>query len=156
VLKGLPLVGNATVGLLCAATLLYGALAAGRVTAAVGWATTMTFLFVFAQEVFYTVEDEDGDRRSSVATTATRLGTARALRAFEGLAALFVAATLGPWLAGVATDRYLYAVVPCTIAPTLAVVWLLRRPLTASTIDRASRLTRVVWFSSVVSVALLR
>jgi len=75
---------------------------------------------------------------------------------FKVLAALFVVVTLAPWLRGVAADRYLYAVVPCTILPTLGVVVLLCRPLTAATIDRASRLTRVVWFSSVVPVALLR
>jgi geranylgeranylglycerol-phosphate geranylgeranyltransferase len=155
-LKNIPLLGNATVGLLCGATLLYGAWAAGGLTPAVAWAGAMTAVFVFAQEVFYTVEDEHGDRLTGVDTTATRLGTGTAVRIFNLLAALFVVVALAPWLHGVAPDRYLYAVLPCTVLPTMAAIGLLRRPRTTALIDRVSRLTRLIWFTSVVSVALLR
>ncbi len=155
-LKNVPLVGNGTVALLCAAILVYGGLAAGPLTPAVLAATAMTFLFVFAQEVFYTVEDEEGDRQSAVSTTATRLGTTVTLRIFKILALLFIAASLAPWLADVAPDRYLYAIVPCTIAPTLGVVALLSVRLTKGTIGFSSWLTRVIWFSSVVAIILLK
>ena len=95
VLKEIPLVGNLSVGVLCGAILVYGALAAGSVTLAVALSCAMTCLFVFAQEIFYTVEDAPGDYASGVRTTATAFGVAmrfaiqgarRALHRRRGLA----------------------------------------------------------------------
>jgi geranylgeranylglycerol-phosphate geranylgeranyltransferase len=156
VLKEIPLVGNASVGLLCGAILVFGALAAGGVTPAVVVSCTLTGLFVFAQEVFYTVEDEPGDRASGVHTAATTFGTTNALRIFKVLAVLFVAVAVSPWFLGLAPDRYLYAVVVCTVAPTIVVLVLLNGRPGARTIDRASRLTRFTWLSSIVTLLLLK
>jgi geranylgeranylglycerol-phosphate geranylgeranyltransferase len=156
VLKEIPLVGNASVGLLCGAILLYGALAAGAVTPEVVAACVLTGLFVFAQEIFYTVEDEPGDRASGVRTAATAFGRANALILFKLLALLFVAVSVSPWLLGVAPDYYLYAVLVCTVAPTLGVIVLLEGTPREETIRRASSLTRLVWLSSIVTLLVLK
>lgn len=156
-LKNVPLVGNATVGALCAAILAYGGYAAAAtMSAAVVAATAMTFLFVFAQEVFYTVEDEDGDRRSRIATTATRWGVPTTLAIFKGLALVFMGAALAPWFTGHASDAYLVAIVVLTIVPTMGVVVLVSGQVSASTVALASRLTRLIWYTSMLAIVLLR
>ncbi len=155
-LKEIPLLGNASVGVLCGAILVYGGLAAGGLTPAVVVSCVMTGLFVFAQEIFYTVEDEPGDRATGVRTAATTFGTANSLRIFKALTVLFVGAAVSPWFLGLAPTRYLYAVIVCTIAPTIGVVVLLNGSPGERTIRRASRLTRVVWLSSIVTLALLK
>lgn len=155
-LKEIPLVGNAAVGVLCGAILLYGGLAAGKLTPAVVVACVMTGLFVFAQEVFYTVEDEPGDRASGVRTAATTFGTMTSLRIFKILVVLFIFAAVSPWFLGLASQWYLYAVLVFTIAPTVGVVVLLNGSPGEHTIQRASRLTRVIWLSSIMTVVLLK
>jgi geranylgeranylglycerol-phosphate geranylgeranyltransferase len=156
VLKEIPLVGNLSVGVLCGAILVFGALAAGSVTLAVALSCAMTGLFVFAQEIFYTVEDAPGDRASGVRTTATTFGVGNALRVFKALAVLFIVVVVSPWFLGLVSNGYLYVVTICTILPTVVVVVLLSGTPTEATIARASRLTRVVWLSSIATVALLR
>jgi geranylgeranylglycerol-phosphate geranylgeranyltransferase len=156
VLKEIPLLGNASVGMLCGAILVFGALAAGGVTPPVVVSSTLTGLFVFAQEIFYTVEDEPGDRASGVRTVATTFGATNALRIFKVLAVLFVAVAVWPWFLGLAPDRYLYAVIVCTTSPMIGVLVLLNGSLEARTIDRASQLTRFIWLSSIVTLVLLK
>jgi geranylgeranylglycerol-phosphate geranylgeranyltransferase len=156
-LKEIPLVGNASVGLLTGAILVYGGLAAGAITPAVAVACAMAGLFIFAQEIFYTVEDEAGDRAGGVRTTATSFGRRVALRMFRALALLFVIVAILPWYLGLASAYYLYAVIVLTIAPTVGLVVLLSAAtVTDRTIAVASRLSRVVWWSSVPAMALLK
>jgi geranylgeranylglycerol-phosphate geranylgeranyltransferase len=156
VLKEIPLVGNAAVGALCGAILVYGGLAAGAMTPAVIVACVMTGLFVFAQEIFYTVEDEPGDRLSNVRTAATSFGRGPALAIFRLLAFVFVAVAIAPWFLGLVPIHYLYIVMICTVAPTLSVIALLGSAPTEQTIRRASTLTRLVWLSSIVTVLALK
>lgn len=156
VLKEIPLLGNASVGLLSGAILVYGGLAAGAVTPAVVVACVMTGLYVFAQEILYTVEDELGDRAGGVRTTATTFGQTVALRLFKVLAGLFVIVAVLPWYLGLVSNLYLYVVIICTVAPTLGVIAILSANVSEQTIARASRLSRVVWLSSVPTVALLK
>jgi geranylgeranylglycerol-phosphate geranylgeranyltransferase len=155
-LKEIPLVGNASVGLLCGAILVFGGLAAGALTPAVAVAGVMTGLFVFAQEIFYTVEDEPGDRSSDVRTTATWFGRGHALTIFKLLALVFVSVAIAPSVLGLAPSHYLYVVLVCTVAPTVGVIVLLGGEPSEATIRRASQLTRLVWLSSIVTILVLK
>jgi geranylgeranylglycerol-phosphate geranylgeranyltransferase len=155
-LKETLLLGNATVAFLEGTIPFYGGLAAGRLTPAVWAASLLTFLYTFAQEILYTVEDEKGDRCAGLRTTATRLGMTDTVRLFQVCAIIFVAAALAPWVLGLAPDRYLYAIVPCSILPILRVMFLLGLKPTDRTIHLAVYGTWYVWFSSLLPIVLLR
>jgi geranylgeranylglycerol-phosphate geranylgeranyltransferase len=156
VLKNTILLGNSTVAFLDATIVIYGGLAVGKLTSAVWIASLLTFLYVFAQEVLYAVEDEEGDRKAGLHTIANRLGVVGALRLFQALACIFMMAALLPWLLGLVPARYLCAVVPCTILPVLSIVILLGLRITASTMRLAVYGTWWVWFSSLLPIILLR
>ena len=156
-LKGIPFAGHGSVGLLCGSILIYGGLAAGALTAA-GWAAaTMTFLYVFAQEVLFAIDEEAGDRASQVATTVTRLGRANGVRLYLLLTGALVLVSLWPWAAGFATDRYLVALIPLTVVPTIGMAWAVSRGFDSNnTVETCAWCSRFVWYSSIVCILLLR
>jgi 4-hydroxybenzoate polyprenyltransferase len=154
--KNTLLLGNASVAVVVAAVLPYGALAAGAITPAVWIAALLTGLYVLAQEALFTLEDEATDRAAGLATTATRLGAPRAVRWVRALFAAFAVAALLPWWLGVASDRYALAVAALTVAPTLALIWQLRGPLRPLAVAGAARTSRYVWLTSFVPLVLLR
>lgn len=155
-LKTTVLLGNATVALLGASVPFFGALAIAVPTPAVWIAGSLTFLYLLAQEVLYTLEDVKGDRCAGLCTTATWLGEIPTLRLYQALALVFVAASPLPWIIGVASDRYLYALLPCTVLPTLAVVIALAVRFTDSVMRLAVNGVWCVWFSSLLPIVLLR
>lgn len=155
-LKDTLLLGNGAMALLVSTIPIFGALAAGTVTPAVLAAAAMTFPYIFAQEVLYNVEDERDDRQAGLRTTATRLGVARALRLFRVLAGIFIVLAILPWVLGIARDGYLYAVLFCSVVPTLAVIGLLSLRSTADAISLAVNVTRLTWLSSFIPLVLLR
>ena len=155
-LKNTLVLGNGAMALLVSAIPIFGALAAGTVTPAVLAAASMTFPYIFAQEVLYNIEDEPADREARLRTTATRLGIARALALFRTCAAIFIALALLPWLLGIARDRYLYSALLCSIVPTLAVIGLLTLPRGEHAIRLAVNVTRLIWLSSFIPLVLLR
>ena len=155
-LKSTLLVGNATVALLVAAVLVFGAEVAGGPTPAVWIAAVMTASYIVAQEALFTLEDEAVDRAAGLTTTATLLGTARAARLVRALLLLFVAVALAPWLAGAAGADYAVALAAVTLAPTACLWWWLRAPVQMSRISHAVRLSRLVWLTSFLPLALLK
>jgi geranylgeranylglycerol-phosphate geranylgeranyltransferase len=155
-LKSTLLLGNAAMAVLVAAIPVFGALAAGQVTGVVLATASMMFPFVFAQEVLYNVEDEQQDRDAGLRTTATQLGRSRALLVFKMLAATFVVFAILPWVRGIGSDAYLYAILPCSVAPTLAVIVLLSLCETEPAIRWSANATRLVWLSSVLPLILLK
>ncbi len=155
-LKGVLFLGHGSVGLLCGSILVYGGLAAGSVTLAGLIAAVMTFLYVFAQEVLFAVMEEEEDRATNVQTTVTQIGRVNGLRLFAGLAALFAVVSVWPLAAGSAPKFYPVALIPLTILPTIGMAWALMRRPTNGTVAACSSLSRVVWYSSVASIMLLR
>ena len=155
-LKDTLLLGNGAMALLVSTIPIFGAFAAGTLTPGVLAAASMTFPYIFAQEVLYNVEDERADRQAGLRTTATRLGVARALRLFRVLAGIFIVLAIFPWVLGIARDGYLYAVLFCSVVPTLAVIgWLTLRG-TEEAISLAVNVTRLTWLPSFIPLVLLR
>ena len=156
-LKSTPLVGNAVIALLDASVVIYGSMAAGNVTAAAWVASLLFFLHVFAHEVLYTVRDQSGDVLAGIDTTATRLGSKASINVFRALALAFMLCAVGvPWLTGIASDTYLFAIVLCSILPTLLALIFLIGNVTARRVLWSLWIMKATWFFSLVPVALLK
>ena len=108
-LKNTLLLGNAAVGLLVGAVIVFGAAMAGGVTTAALAAAAMACCYITAQEVLFNLEDEADDRAAGLRTTATRLGVPRAAVLLRALLVVFIAVAMVPcaWLA--ASPRYALA-----------------------------------------------
>jgi geranylgeranylglycerol-phosphate geranylgeranyltransferase len=155
-LKSTVLLGNGTVGLLSASTVIYGGLAAGNLTPQVTVAGVLVFLFVFAREILKTIADRRGDVLAGVRTVATRFGTPASLRLFQSLAIVFVVAALAPWFLHLSGDRYLVAMVAGSVLPTVVIAILLGLRLTEGTIHLSLRVTKFLWFSSLFAMVMLK
>jgi geranylgeranylglycerol-phosphate geranylgeranyltransferase len=155
-LKGTLLLGNAAVALLVAAALVYGALTAGPVSAAAWMAAVIAFPYVLAQEALFNLEDEEQDRVAGLQTTATRLGAERAAELVRAFLMAFMVIALAPWVLGLASARYLAAVLVLLVFPTAVLIYLLRRPLSRVAVAQAAKLTRLAWVTSFLPLALLK
>jgi geranylgeranylglycerol-phosphate geranylgeranyltransferase len=155
-LKSTLLLGNASVALLVSAVLVFGALVAGTTTPAVWQAAGITFCYIVAQEALFTLDDEEEDRAAGLHTTATVLGTESAGRLVRALLLLFIAVAPLPWARGQAGAAYIVALAALSLAPA-AVLWCwLCAPIDRARVARAVRLSRLVWLTSFLPLALLR
>lgn len=154
--KSTVLLGNALVGALSATALLFGGVVGGGVTTRVAFGGLVVFLFIFAREILKTIADHDGDAAAGVNTIATRFGTQPALRVFGGVTILFVIAALAPSIARPAPQTYLWMMLGLAVLPTLAVLsWLYVRP-TPTTLHASLRTLKIVLFSGLAAVSMLR
>ena len=155
-LKSTLLLGNATVALLVAGVLVFGALVAGRVMPAVLVAAAIAFSYIVAQEVLFNLEDLDEDGAAGLRTTATRLGRGRTAHLVRVLLLVFVAVALAPWLAGTAPASYAAALMVLSLSPA-ALLWCwLRPPADSGAVARAARWSRVLWLTSFLPLGLLK
>lgn len=155
-LKGTVLVGNLTVALLIGSIPIYGGIASGNVSDKLIVAALMVFLFSLAQEILCTLEDVDGDRGAGLRTTATYFGHSTSLRLYQFVAVIFVVVSLLPWHLGLVTRDFLYAVIVCTVVPTLVAALSLGPEATAHRLRLSADTMRVVWWTSVIPFVLLR
>jgi len=155
-LKSTLLLGNASVALLVAAVLVFGAVVAGSPRPTVWIAAAVTASYVVAQEALFTLEDEAGDRAAGLTTTATLLGTERTARLVRALLLLFAAIGLTPWMTGAAGGDYAAALTAVALVPTALLWWWLRAPVQRQRVSRAVRLSRLVWVTSFLPLALLK
>ena len=155
-LKGTVLLGNLCVALLVAGVLVFGAVVAGGTTPSVWIAAAITFNFIAAQEVLFTLEDEDVDRAAGLTTTATLLGTTRTAWLVRALLAVFAVVGLVPWLTGIASRTYAAAFAALSIGPAALLYWWLRNPLSPARIARAVRWSRLLWVTGFVPLSLLK
>jgi len=154
-LKGTLLLGNVAVAVLVAATVFYGALAAGALNVKVGIACALIFVFSVAQEVLFNLLDEEGDRRAGVGTTAARLGPARTLMLYRALMLLFCAIAVATTLLDRVSITYAVLIVSFMVVPTLALLVMLRTPITVLKLRRAITFTRAVWLCGAVPLVVL-
>jgi geranylgeranylglycerol-phosphate geranylgeranyltransferase len=156
-LKSTLLVGNLSVAIVVAMVLIFGAVVASGGTPATVWtAAAVTSSYILAQEVLFTLEDETEDRAAGLTTTATILGPARTGWLVRALLLLFGAVALAPWFAGPAGIGYLTTLAALVLLP-IAVVWVrLRAPLQARHVAQSVVLSRAVWVTSFVPLALLK
>jgi geranylgeranylglycerol-phosphate geranylgeranyltransferase len=155
-LKRTLLLGNLAMAALDATIIVYGALAVGRLPAAVWIVSWLMFVYIVAQEIMYTVDDQVGDALGAERTTANRLGRAGALRLAQALMVVFVTSAVLPWFVGLASDPYLYAILVCTVAPTVGVIIAARPSASERIVSIAVRVMKAVWLTSLVPVFLLR
>lgn len=155
-LKSSLLLGNATVALLVAAVLLFGALAAGEITPAVVAAAAMVFPYILGQEALFNVEDEEQDREAGLRTTATILGLERGAWLVRIILWSFIVIALAPWVVGHGTLSYLVALTVLVLAPTVLILHFIRRPVSREGIVHAAKWSRLVWVTSFLPLAMLR
>jgi 4-hydroxybenzoate polyprenyltransferase len=154
--KGIVLVGNATIAILDASIVVYGNLAVGVPTRVAWIVCLLTFSYVLAQEILYTVRDCEGDLRGGLRTVATCFGTVVAIRLFSFFTMGFIAIALLIWLLGLAPDRYLYAVVPCCVLPLFGIVCFLKRNVTIRKVRLSLLMINIVWVLSLFPAILLK
>jgi geranylgeranylglycerol-phosphate geranylgeranyltransferase len=155
-LKNTVLWGNATVGLVSASPLFFASVVAGTGSIAVWIAFGLVFLFVFAREILKTIADELADRKAGLHTVATQWGTTRAFRAFYATSAVFLIATLAavPWAGN--PMGYFIAMMVLVVVPMAVVLVLLGRRGGEALVQRSLRITKVLWFSGLFAMILLR
>ncbi len=154
--KGRVLIGNTTIAFLDASIVVYGNLAVGVPTRAAWIVCLLTFSYVLAQEILYTVRDREGDLRGGLRTVATCFGTAVAIRLFSFCIMGFIAIALLVWFLGLAPDRYLYALVPCCVLPLVGIVSFLKKSGTIRTVRLSLRMINIVWVLSLLPAILLK
>lgn len=154
-LKNTVLVGNVTMALLDASMILFGALATGPFTPAIGWGTAMVGCFFLGYELLKTAEDAEGDGQGRLTTLATRHGVPLTIHAFRAVALVFGVVALAPWLLGHASTRYALAIVGCCVVPVLLIAALVVRHSTPS-ISKSLALMRLIWLTSWIPILLLR
>lgn len=155
-LKNTVLWGNACVALLVAAVPPFGALLVGTMPAAVWIAAGICFAYILAQEALFTLEDEAADRAAGLRTTATVLGVEAAARLVRGLLAVFFVVALAPWALGLAPALYPVVLAAVSLAPAVVLIAWLRSPPDRMRVARAARLSRWIWLTSFLPLALLR
>jgi geranylgeranylglycerol-phosphate geranylgeranyltransferase len=155
-LKSTVLLGNAVIGLLNGSIVVYGALAAGHVALTVWLVALLVFMGTLAQEILYTVRDREGDARAGITTISTRYGEQVAVRAFQIAAFCFVGAAVLVWIAGVASPRYIFALLPCTMLPMAFDVVLLGQRRTKRRVLLALRVINLVWVTSLIPILFFR
>lgn len=155
-LKSTVVLGNLCVALLVAGVLVFGAVVAGKTTPAVWIAAAITFSFIAAQEILFTLEDEDIDRAAGLTTTATLLGTTRTARLVRALLAVFAVVGLVPWLVGITSSTYAAAFAALSLGPAALLFWWLRIPPSPVRIARAARWSRLLWVTGFVPLSLLK
>jgi 4-hydroxybenzoate polyprenyltransferase len=109
-----------------------------------------------AQEVFYTVEDLNGDSVAGLRTTATVLGAKRTVLLYQLLAGIFAIAAILPWVLDLTTPVYLGAVLLCAVAPLLGAATLLAIRVSAFTIRVSVYTIWIGWYLSVLPILLLK
>ena len=155
-LKRTLLLGNVVVALLVGAVVVFGAVTAGGATPSAFAAAGITVCYFTAQEVLFNLEDEAQDGAAGLRTTATRLGPLRTARLLRGLLWLFMVTALVPVALDPTRVAYLLALVVCTLAPVALMLAVLRAPLAPVALVRAASLSRIVWLTSFVPLALLK
>lgn len=155
-LKNTVLVGNGAIALLDASIIIFGSLAANKMTFAAWLATILIFLYVFAQEILLSIVDRPGDSVVGLRTTATSLGISGALLFFRVFAFLFIVVAILPWSLGLGSDLYLGAVIVCSMIPVVGVVILLSLNLTDDTTRLSLRIIKLARMFGIFPILLLK
>ncbi len=155
-LKNTVLLGNAVVALSNASIVVYGSLAVNKLIPAIWIISLLTFLYSIAQEILFAVGDREGDALAGKCTTATYLGTTHALYLFQFFAFNFIIVAIAVWFLGLAPDRFLYAMVPCSILPLLGIMILLSRKAANNHVYLAIRVIKFVRLFSLLPGVLLK
>jgi geranylgeranylglycerol-phosphate geranylgeranyltransferase len=148
-------IGVATIGVLFGSTVLFGALAAGGLTAAAWVGASEVGLVIAGREIVKSIPDEVGDRATGVDSVAIRFGWRRATQAFvlANIAALAVAAAAAA--GGVAPVIHAVALGLGVTVPAIVAGLGMLRTGPAERCARVLAITCWCWLTGLASVALL-
>jgi geranylgeranylglycerol-phosphate geranylgeranyltransferase len=151
-LKSTVLMGNATVAIISALSVVFGGIAAGNVRPTLILAVIVA-VAILGREVLKTLADYDGDLQERVRTVATTWGRRRARIVFYLLAALTGWIMLLPYLLDVYDDIYAY-IVAFGVYPILVYALVkVSRHSSGRQLERISQLMKMdfmIWFVAVI------
>ncbi|MGW0802553.1 UbiA family prenyltransferase [Nonomuraea sp. NPDC002799] len=148
-LKNTVLLGNATIALLFAYCLVFGASVAAGADGRIWVMAALMFVFGFAYLVLLAVRDHAADTHAGITTVATYFGERPAIRVFQCLAMACVLLLLLPPVFGWDPARYLAFMTPAAIAPVCISAIAAGR----QGISLAILLMRMVWFPGLAVLA---
>lgn len=146
-LKAMPLVGNLCVSWVAASAFLFGALFAG-INTTVLLLFSMAFLANTGREIAKTIEDVPGDKKAGLRTLPIVLG-----KKFSAAVSIFfvvfaVMLTPLPWLMGLSSINYLYAVLVADIIFALSCWTMLLN------VRKGQTLMKIAMFVGIISFVL--
>ncbi len=151
-LKSTVLLGNATVAVISALSVVFGGIAAGNV-----WPTLLLAVIVavaiLGREVLKTLADYEGDMKERVRTISTAWGRRPARIVFYLLAALTGWVMLLPYLLDVYRDVYAYTVAFGVYPVLLYALIRVSRSSSGRQLERVSQMmkgTFLIWFVAVI------
>ena len=151
-LKSTVLMGNATVAVISALSVVFGGIAAGNVRPTLMLAVIVA-VAILGREVLKTLADYEGDLRHRVRTIATTWGRRRARIVFYLLAAATGWIMLLPYLLDVYDDIYAY-IVAFGVYPILVYALVrVTRYSSGRQLERISQLMKMdfmIWFVAVI------
>lgn len=154
--KRTVLIGHLVVAVLNSSIVIFGAMVMQTFNQALLSAAVGIFIYTFAHEILYAVEDREGDLQGGVRTLATQfsLRTSLTLFSIAGLILAFFA--LLPWWIGGASLWYgAAALICCTIPISVSVFHLMRDPL-PEVIMRSRRTLIMVRYLGLIPLLLLQ
>jgi geranylgeranylglycerol-phosphate geranylgeranyltransferase len=157
-LKDTVLIGNLVVALVCAGTLLFGAVVSGGVSLGSCVAAGSVLLFVVGYEIVKTLQDREADSEAGLRTLATVFEPGVSVAAYTAVAAVLCAAVVGVG-AQVSSQPspYIACAAPFLIAPVCScacILWSL--PDRDKSTARSLLILRLAWFPGLLSLALLK
>jgi geranylgeranylglycerol-phosphate geranylgeranyltransferase len=142
-LKRTPIFGHLTIAYLNTTIILFGCMVIGAPTLVIWLVSLSGFFFTLAQETILAAEDHLGDRLTGLQTTAVYFGIGTTLYFFRIFAILSIVIMLMPWMLSLASNLYLYALLPCTILPITVALHLVTPKFTDLNIRLSSKL--ILW-----------
>jgi geranylgeranylglycerol-phosphate geranylgeranyltransferase len=155
-LKNTVLLGNATVAVLDATIVIFGAASVSPIRPVILLLGGVIALYALAEEVLFTLKDCEGDGRAGVRTVATRWGVSASLHVYRTVVAIFLLAAPMPWILRLASPWYLVAMVICSMLPVAAVASAVSLVPTTLMFKQGAKWMKLIWLLSILPVVLLR
>jgi 4-hydroxybenzoate polyprenyltransferase len=154
-LKRTFLVGNLLVAALAGSTIVYGAAVLGRPTAAMAIGAVLVFVSVLSSEVLKSISDRDGDAAAGRTTVGTRFSLSTGLRFHAALTVGLLPLVLLPTIVGYAPLIFVLAGIVGVVIPNALMLVRLRGANTARSVKRVLPLSKVAWFTGLLSLIFL-
>lgn len=151
-LKSTVLLGNATIALISALSVVFGGVAAGN-AAPTRWLALIIGVAILGREVLKTMADYEGDLSQQCRTVATVWGQRVSRNIFYILAAATFVMMMVPYLLRVYTPLYAYIVAIGVYPVLLYILVRVTRDTSAHQLNRLSQLMKYdyfVWFLAVI------
>ena len=151
-LKSTVLLGNFTVALISAMSVVFGGIAAGNVRPTI-WLPVIIFFAILGREILKTLADYEGDLRQKCHTISTVCGRRCARILFYVLTLITIGLMLLPYLFDVYAPIYAYIVIFGVYPVILYILVKVSRERTGAQLERLSQLMKydfLIWFLAVV------